>query len=64
MPSCDSASSMLFDTVNPDNTVLGIHLFGEIVEQVFIHIQVLSDLGEGCDCVDLVPLHQAASSSS
>lgn len=55
---------MLFDTINPDNAVLGIHLFGEIVEQVFVHIQVLSDLGEGCHCVDLVPLYQAASSSS
>lgn len=55
---------MVFDTANLDNAELHIHLFGELGEQILIHIQALSDLGEACHFMNRVPLHQAASSSS
>jgi transposase InsO family protein len=48
-------------TIDPDDTVFGVHFVDDVEEPVFIFAQFGSDMGKCPDCRDLVQLHAPTS---
>ena len=48
------------DAVDPDDTILDVHLIGHVVQPVLIFAEGLGDTGDGGDVMDLVDVHGQA----